>query len=154
MICLVYDGYGASTTTLVFITCIWVPFLQAKHVFFEILSTLMMIFPQHDHYHQLHDDNDHHHHDDHHHGNLWKIISNAYNLSTLQFRDIAIEDSGTTRREVDDTCSICLAEFKDEDAVSQLNRCCHVFHTCCIERWLTRDNFTCPLCRSNLLHLG
>ncbi|KAL4557412.1 hypothetical protein LXL04_035589 [Taraxacum kok-saghyz] len=145
MICLVYDGYGASTTTLVFITCIWVPFVQAKHLFFDILSTLMMMFHQHDHHHQHHDD-------DHHDGNLWNIISNAYNLSTLRFRDIAIEDSGNARV-VDDTCSICLAKFEEEDAVSQLKRCDHVFHTCCIERWLSRDNFTCPLCRSNLLHV-
>ncbi|KAI3750825.1 hypothetical protein L2E82_21678 [Cichorium intybus] len=147
MICLVYDGYGASTTTLVFITCIWVPFVQAKHMFFEILATLMMMFHPHTHH-------DRHDHDDHHDGRLWNIISKVYNISTLQFCDIAINDNGDARREVDDTCSICLVEFKDMDAVSQLSKCRHVFHKCCLERWLSRDNFTCPLCRSNLLHVS
>ncbi|KAK7836255.1 ring-h2 finger protein atl18 [Quercus suber] len=51
---------------------------------------------------------------------------------------------------VDEMCSICLVEFEKEDVVSQLSRCGHVFHMHCIESWLDRNQFTCPLCRSFL----
>ena len=50
----------------------------------------------------------------------------------------------------DEICSICLVEFEGEDAVSKLRRCEHVFHFNCIEQWLERNQFSCPLCRSLL----
>ncbi|PWA77093.1 zinc finger, RING/FYVE/PHD-type [Artemisia annua] len=140
MICLVYDGYGASTATLVFFTCIWVPFVQSKNAFYKIISILMTMFFDLEHRHQ--DSNDHY-------------FPNIYHLRALLFRDLAtIEDNGNASRVVDEVCSICLVEFEEEDEVSQLDKCRHVFHSCCIERWLERDHFTCPLCRSNLLNIS
>ncbi|CAI8601697.1 unnamed protein product [Vicia faba] len=50
----------------------------------------------------------------------------------------------------EEICSICLVEFEGEDAVSKLRRCKHVFHFNCIEQWLERSQFSCPLCRSFL----
>ncbi|KAK9084571.1 hypothetical protein Sjap_024982 [Stephania japonica] len=49
-------------------------------------------------------------------------------------------------------CSVCLARFKPESAVSKL-RCGHVFHKLCLEKWLDYWNFTCPLCRTPLTPL-
>lgn len=141
MICVVYEGYGSSIPTLIFITCIWLPFLQIKHALFDILSTIFTFFNacHHDHLHQ-------------------DVFPNIFHHSDLQFNDLLInnnggDNAGSTMRLVDESCSICLAEFQDEDIVSQLSRCRHVFHTCCIESWLHQDQFTCPLCRSNLLHI-
>ncbi|KAJ9546157.1 hypothetical protein OSB04_025864 [Centaurea solstitialis] len=81
----------------------------------------------------------------------WRVSSNFHPLPTLQFHDVATKEAGN--EVVDDACSICLVEFKGDDTVSQLDKCQHVFHTCCIQRWLHEDHFTCPLCRSNLVHV-
>ncbi|CAI9270770.1 unnamed protein product [Lactuca saligna] len=129
-------GCGTSTTTLVFIICIWVPFVQAKNMFFAILSTMMLMFNL----------NDHHDRDE----DLWNIVSNTYTLSALRFRNVVVADNRAAMRVVNDTCTICLAKFRDTDTVSQINRCRHVFHTCCMARWISGDNFSCPLCRSNM----
>ncbi|KAL9353874.1 hypothetical protein Peur_051844 [Populus x canadensis] len=50
----------------------------------------------------------------------------------------------------DVSCSICLVELEKEDAVSQLSRCMHVFHMDCIDKWIQRGHFTCPLCRTSI----
>lgn len=49
----------------------------------------------------------------------------------------------------DNTCSVCLDEFKDEDILVKLN-CEHIFHKDCLEPWLN-DNRNCPLCRRNIV---
>ena len=49
----------------------------------------------------------------------------------------------------DNTCSVCLDEFKDEDVLIKLN-CEHIFHKDCLEPWLN-DNRNCPLCRRNIV---
>lgn len=133
MICVVYEGYGSSILTLIFITCIWFPFLHLKHAFIDVLYSVVSLFHTHDH---------------HHHKIMFPSI---YHLSNIQFNKLLNDNGDGAVRSVDESCSICLAEFRDEDIVSQLNRCRHVFHACCIERWLDRDQFTCPLCRSRLL---
>jgi Ring finger domain len=46
-------------------------------------------------------------------------------------------------------CSICLEEFSDDEIVTALPRCCHLFHTTCIGQWiLERKSNNCPLCKS------
>lgn len=55
-------------------------------------------------------------------------------------------------QEKDICCSICLTELEKEDEVSQLSRCTHVFHMDCIEKWIQRDHFTCPICRTSMDH--
>jgi len=52
----------------------------------------------------------------------------------------------TTKSEQED-CSVCLAEFKDNDHVRTLPLCSHIFHLDCIDVWL-RSHPNCPLCRS------
>ena len=49
----------------------------------------------------------------------------------------------------DNTCSVCLDEFKDEDVLVKLN-CEHIFHKDCLEPWLN-NNRNCPLCRQNIV---
>lgn len=50
-----------------------------------------------------------------------------------------------------DNCSICLANFKDDDIVSAL-KCSkmHVFHTKCIKESIDKRHYFCPLCRARL----
>ncbi|CAH1415250.1 unnamed protein product [Lactuca virosa] len=46
-------------------------------------------------------------------------------------------------------CAICLCEFKDENVLRLLTKCCHVFHQECIDLWLGSHK-SCPCCRSSL----
>ncbi|KAJ0577172.1 putative transcription factor C2H2 family [Helianthus annuus] len=146
MICLLYDGYGASTS-LVFITCVWVPFIQLKNIFFKIISVLMtmLCLSQHHHDHGIARD----------HNACGEMFPNVYHLLALPFHDVGSRgDDGTASNVEDDICSICLSEFGDGDGVSQLDKCHHVFHKCCIVLWLDHGHFTCPLCRSSLLNVS
>ncbi|KAI3494820.1 hypothetical protein L1887_40432 [Cichorium endivia] len=46
-------------------------------------------------------------------------------------------------------CAICLCEFKDENILRLLTKCCHVFHQECIDLWLGSHK-SCPCCRCSL----
>ncbi|KAM0949040.1 putative transcription factor C2H2 family [Dioscorea sansibarensis] len=46
-------------------------------------------------------------------------------------------------------CAICLLEFVDDETLKLLPRCCHVYHSDCIDAWLA-THVTCPVCRFNL----
>lgn len=46
-------------------------------------------------------------------------------------------------------CAICLSEFEDDESLRLLPKCDHVFHSECIDAWLSGHN-TCPVCRANL----
>ncbi|KAF5729390.1 putative RING-H2 finger protein ATL71 [Tripterygium wilfordii] len=47
------------------------------------------------------------------------------------------------------SCSICLADYKERDMVRLMPECDHIFHLQCIDPWL-RLHTTCPMCRSSL----
>ncbi|XP_010509679.1 PREDICTED: E3 ubiquitin-protein ligase ATL9-like [Camelina sativa] len=46
-------------------------------------------------------------------------------------------------------CAVCLCEFEDDETLRMMPPCCHVFHTDCVDVWLS-DHSTCPLCRADL----
>ena len=50
----------------------------------------------------------------------------------------------------DESCSICLEEFKSGDNIKKLN-CTHIFHKECLEPWLNDNNRNCPMCRTDIL---
>ncbi|KAI9124505.1 hypothetical protein K1719_004427 [Acacia pycnantha] len=45
------------------------------------------------------------------------------------------------------SCSICLADYKEDDMLRLLPDCGHVFHLLCVDPWLKVHN-TCPICRT------
>ncbi len=47
-----------------------------------------------------------------------------------------------------DSCSICLQNFNDNETLKLLN-CNHKFHKNCIDEWI-KINKNCPICRENL----
>ncbi|CAN8304442.1 unnamed protein product [Cochlearia groenlandica] len=55
----------------------------------------------------------------------------------------------TDGKEQASECPVCLGEFKDDETLRSVPKCCHVFHPDCIEVWLSFKT-TCPLCRTNL----
>lgn len=47
----------------------------------------------------------------------------------------------------DNCCSICMEDYTADCKVYKLNCCKKIIHTDCIEKWLSKYNHTCPLCR-------
>jgi len=49
---------------------------------------------------------------------------------------------------IEDTCSICLNSYEEDDNTYILEACNHKFHTKCIVNWF-RHASSCPCCRDN-----
>ena len=47
-------------------------------------------------------------------------------------------------------CAVCLNEFRDDETLRLIPKCNHVFHSRCIDVWLSSHS-TCPVCRDNLI---
>ncbi|XP_038902378.1 probable E3 ubiquitin-protein ligase RHA4A [Benincasa hispida] len=71
--------------------------------------------------------------------------SDAGTLLVRTYEELQRNDDDRPKEE--EICSICLMEFAREDSVYELPDCKHVYHFNCIEKWLERNRFTCPLCR-------
>ncbi|KAI0498903.1 hypothetical protein KFK09_019801 [Dendrobium nobile] len=53
-------------------------------------------------------------------------------------------------RSADDSCcSVCLADYGEDDELRMLPQCGHLFHVQCVDPWL-RLQPKCPLCRSSI----
>ena len=67
-------------------------------------------------------------------------------LPVVKFSDVvAGAGSGV---ETPESCAVCLYEFEDEEEIRRLRNCRHIFHRCCLDRWMDHDQRTCPLCRT------
>ncbi|GLA56780.1 hypothetical protein AtubIFM54640_000440 [Aspergillus tubingensis] len=75
-------------------------------------------------------------------------INTNTNINDSQKRDKDTEDadtSGDNHR----TCAICIDQFADDDEIRSLP-CRHIFHTVCLDPWVTKKNAFCPLCKRAL----
>mmetsp|Transcript_58768 Transcript_58768/g.108471 ORF Transcript_58768/g.108471 Transcript_58768/m.108471 type:complete len:698 (+) Transcript_58768:76-2169(+) len=62
-----------------------------------------------------------------------------------QFHPDLLAELGTDQSD----CVVCLGEFQEGDSIRVL-RCRHVFHSQCVDEWLSRETH-CPLCRESLV---
>ena len=130
--------------TLVFYTCFYFPLLQIKHALYTILGFFLCLQQQQPDLERSD-------------GSLvidsWEMCS--IDLPMSRYRELinTSKDEGVDGDCDELSCSVCLVEFEDEDFVSQLSKCGHIFHMVCIEKWVERNQFTCPLCRSSLLSM-
>ncbi|KAK4439365.1 RING-H2 finger protein ATL18 [Sesamum alatum] len=133
MICMHAESH-LCTFTLILYTCIFIPFLQ-------ITQSVVRIFPF------LFKPNGQR-------GNARSVCE--VDLLVLSFQDLEFSNKnrGKAVSNGEEMCSICLMEFEKEDLVNKLPRCGHLFHMECMEKWLDRCQFTCPLCRSSVLPVG
>jgi hypothetical protein len=51
---------------------------------------------------------------------------------------------------IKDNCSICLEGYEQDSIIRKLN-CSHIFHKDCIDPWLLKESYKCPICRNDSL---
>lgn len=59
-----------------------------------------------------------------------------------------LSSASSSRRSED--CVVCLSRLREGDILTTLP-CHHVYHKHCIDGWVDRLNFTCPLCRYSVI---
>ncbi|KAK1421200.1 hypothetical protein QVD17_23367 [Tagetes erecta] len=69
----------------------------------------------------------------------------APDLPIIRFEDL----QERRRREVEEMCFICSANYERDDVVCQLSRCGHVYHSECVGKLIHRKQTDCPFCRSS-----
>ncbi|KAL5707340.1 RING-type E3 ubiquitin transferase [Ranunculus cassubicifolius] len=135
MFSLVFAQSRLYVVTVVFYTCVYIPYQQMKR---SLLAVVMcLIQPMECHSHNA------------------EGLNFREDISLVRFEELLMqqcrEEKNGGERAVDEQCSVCLVCFEREEEVSQLSGCCHVFHSSCITSWLLRNQFTCPLCRRAFL---
>ena len=72
-------------------------------------------------------------------------------LSVEQFNDLHMFRYSQKKVQLynQSTCSICIDQFKSNQKICALS-CDHIFHKKCVERWLTREEASCPVCKKNI----
>ena len=68
----------------------------------------------------------------------------------LLYSQVKQRYSGSNATAGSSCCSICLADYKEDELVLLLPNCAHFFHLSCVGQWL-RAHPTCPVCRNSLL---
>ncbi|MBA0685309.1 hypothetical protein Goari_012976 [Gossypium aridum] len=69
--------------------------------------------------------------------------------STIEsYPRIVLGESRRLPKPDDNTCSICLSEYRPNETLRSIPHCQHCFHADCIDEWL-RLNATCPICRKS-----
>ncbi|KAL8469027.1 hypothetical protein ACS0TY_032013 [Phlomoides rotata] len=136
MICICGDS-RLCTFTLILYTCVYIPFLQTAQLILRIFTFLVNPHDQRSENAQF---------------EVTPICN--LDLPVSRFQNLEFRRGNRGSEAEEETCAICLVEFEKEDLVNKLRRCEHVFHMECMEKWLDRCQFTCPLCRSMVLHLS
>ena len=77
-----------------------------------------------------------------------KVKERAEKL-TLLLLDMDIISMTCQHPAIEDDCPICMDAFAVGQQVCVL-ACDHLFHECCMKRWLHHSTFTCPLCRATI----
>ncbi|KAI7753770.1 hypothetical protein M8C21_011689 [Ambrosia artemisiifolia] len=61
---------------------------------------------------------------------------------------IVLGESCRLPHDNNNTCAICLSEYKPKESLRTIPECNHYFHAECIDEWL-KLNGTCPVCRNS-----
>ena len=91
-------------------------------------------------------------------GNIFNLYGSIFNNRTPIIRhsnvfnntmvDIQIYDENTADDDFD-ICTICIDKIKNYDITRKINKCEHVFHLKCSDRWFC-EHLTCPICRQDI----
>ena len=70
-------------------------------------------------------------------------------ISTLNEEDINNLNKYILKNNLEDKCSICLDDMKINQEVIEL-QCNHIYHSNCINEYLTNYNYKCPCCKEEI----
>nr|TKS17348.1 hypothetical protein D5086_0000014320 [Populus alba] len=76
------------------------------------------------------------------------IIAGLDGPTIESYPKIVLGESRRLPKPDDNTCSICLCEYKHKETLKTIPECKHCFHSDCIDEWL-RLNASCPICRNS-----
>lgn len=62
-----------------------------------------------------------------------------------------IDESLYNNKLLNETCFICIDEYKKSELLRTLPNCNHYFHKKCIDKWLIKYKSSCPVCRNLLI---
>jgi len=71
------------------------------------------------------------------------------NTNTITQADTTNNEHVNNRFQQDNRCVICMENLEDNTIVRRLNKCNHVFHIDCIDKWF-ESKITCPTCRQDI----
>ncbi|KAI3710709.1 hypothetical protein L2E82_40498 [Cichorium intybus] len=74
--------------------------------------------------------------------------STGLDLSTIESYAKTVLGESCRLPADDDSCPICLSDYKPREALRTIPECNHYFHVECIDEWL-RLHATCPMCRNS-----
>ena len=70
-------------------------------------------------------------------------------ITTLNEEDINNLNKYILKNNLEDKCSICLDDMKINQEVIEL-QCNHIYHSNCINEYLTNYNYKCPCCKEEI----
>lgn len=76
------------------------------------------------------------------------IITGLDGPTIESYPKIELGESKRLPKPDDNTCAICLCEYKAKETLKTIPNCHHSFHADCIDEWL-RLNASCPICRNS-----
>ncbi|KAJ7965363.1 putative Ring finger protein [Quillaja saponaria] len=77
------------------------------------------------------------------------IVVGGLDVSTIEsYPKLVLGESRRLPNPDDNTCSICLSEYKPKETLKSIPECQHCFHADCIDEWLL-VNASCPICRKS-----
>lgn len=64
-----------------------------------------------------------------------------------QIDDTQSTDGVTQQQEHQNTCAICMEDYKDEEDLIVGATCSHMYHKDCVLKWIASSHICCPYCR-------
>ena len=89
------------------------------------------------------DDTRHHNHQHQSDGPPLSAVLTREFLVVTNYKDIH-------RKDLPESCAVCLDEFGRDDKTWCLKNCMHIFHQGCLDSWMDHKHDTCPICRTPL----
>ncbi|KAJ0715089.1 putative transcription factor C2H2 family [Helianthus annuus] len=78
-------------------------------------------------------------------------VTHFHSISAVLIRELLPVVKFSELVDPPESCAVCLYEFEAGDEIRQLINCRHIFHQCCLDRWMDHDQKTCPLCRTTFV---
>jgi len=76
---------------------------------------------------------------------------NIFNNTKIKTKVYENNSDDETETNVDtlERCTICLCDIENNSIIREINKCKHIFHVECADRWF-QDNIKCPHCRQDI----